>query len=172
MFSYIATCLQLRLTINQNKIGLSLPFMNNFRCSKIILWPLRSWSHIAYVKYRMYIKNVYCFRHFRPFQRKKWEGHSYNNIAILIETGYSLVQKNIGKIWSHVIARSFSNCDHLQEQRRMPCCSEIRHILSCFPKWHFIRHYVWIWIPVLWLWMRGKRNQLTNSHTNHYHWKR
>lgn len=93
MFSYIATCLQLRLTINQNKIGLSLPFMNNFRCSKIILWLLRSWSHIAYVKYRMYIKNVYCFRHFRPFQRKKWEGHSYNYIAILIETGYSLVQK-------------------------------------------------------------------------------
>lgn len=44
--------------------------MNNFRCSKIILWLLRSWSHIVYFKYRMYIKSVFCFRHFRLFQRK------------------------------------------------------------------------------------------------------
>lgn len=47
--------------------------MNNFRCSKIILWLLRSWSHIAYFKYRIYIRIVHCFRHFRLFQRKNNE---------------------------------------------------------------------------------------------------
>lgn len=81
--------------------------MNNFRCSKIILWLLRSWSHIAYVKYRMYIKIVHCFQHFCAFSKKKHKKAIRKYIYFYIYIIISLFWLKQDIRWCKIISGKF-----------------------------------------------------------------
>lgn len=81
--------------------------MNNFRCSKIILWLLRSWSHIAYFKYRMYIKIVLSFNIFVLFRKKKHKKaiHIYIYFYIYIIISLFWLKQDIR--WCKIISGKF-----------------------------------------------------------------